>query len=144
MIQQPTVDSTAVWIAALGFFGLIVTSLFTYVGQRAAAKDARDAAKDAAVAAREARDTAKEAKATNDKIEVLVNNKSDVQATLIKEAKDEIAKLNAQLLAKAEASPASGATGSAPTTSIPVKVVVVDTEKPIDVIDKTPTKSGDK
>jgi len=64
------------------------------------------ASRDAIAAARDARLAAQESKATSDKIEVLVNNKSDVQARLIADAKAEIAALNAQLLAKAEASPA--------------------------------------
>lgn len=137
--MQSTMDTTAIWVAAMGFFGLIVTSLFTYAGQRAAAKDARDAAKEAATAAREARDSSLAQGTKVEQIHTLVNNKSDVQAQLIKEAREEIAKLNAALLAKAEASPATG-TAAPVAATIPVKVVVVDTEKPIDVIDKTPPK----
>lgn len=96
--QATTVDTTAVWVAGIGFLGLIITSILTYVGQRAAAKEQRDAA-------RELRQSAALQVARVEEIHTLVNNKSDVQAELIKEARVEVARLNALLLAKAEASP---------------------------------------
>ena len=139
MIQEPATGTALLYVTAMTSFVTLVGIIVTGFVQWSASRDARDAARDARDAAKGAASMAQEAKATNDKIEVLVNNKSDVQATLIKEAKEEIAKLNAQLLAKAEASPATGAPAPIAAT-IPVKVVVVDTEKPIDVIDKTPTK----
>jgi len=113
----PTIDRTAVLIAAFGFAGLIVTSVLTLVLQRSAANDQRAARDEQRADARELREAAAKQVMKVEEIHTLVNNKSDVQAGLIKEAKSEnvrlneeskqeIARLNAALLAKAEASPA--------------------------------------
>lgn len=100
MLQAPDGgNSVLLYVTAMTSFVTLCGIIVTGFVQWSASRDARDAA-------REARMAAVETKTTTDKIEVLVNNKSDVQAQLIKEARVEIANLNARLLAKAEAAPA--------------------------------------
>lgn len=131
LLQDSSSGNIVVIVSAMTSFvtlvGVIVSGFVQWSGQR----DARDAARDA-------RDAATEAKTTTDKIETLVNNRSDVQAQLIKEAKEEIAALNAALLAKAEASPAIGKVGADPE---PTEVVVVEALNPLDVNVLKPPKA---
>lgn len=108
-----TVDRTAVWLAGIGFAGLLVTSVLTLVLQRVAANDQRIAREEQRQDARELRDATLATKSTIDKVEVLVNSKSDVKDATIKDLADQIKVLNASALAKAEAAPAIGEAAAA-------------------------------
>jgi len=123
MIQAtPDGNEVVLYIAAMTSFVTFVGVIVTGFVQWSAARTAIVAAREARQAAQESRDEARNAanvqKATTDKIEVLVNNKSDVQTQTIKDLTEQIKQLNATALAKAEASPAV-ITGSHPAIKHP-------------------------
>lgn len=155
-VSSDSSSNVVLYIAAMSsfvaFVGVVVGGFVQWSASRAAIVAAREAREAAKEARDEQRVNATEQKKTLDNVEHLVNSKSDkqtetidLQTQTIKDLTEQIKQMNATALAKAEAAPPIGGTPMAtPTATIPVKVVVVDTEKPIDVIDKTPTKSGDK
>lgn len=147
MLQPAASENNVVlYIAAMSSFVALCGVVVTGFVQWSASRTAIQAAREAREAAQESRDEARVAatvqKETTDKIEVLVNSKSDEAATTIKDLTEQIKQLNASALAKAEASPAVGTVPEPAATPepVPIPVVVVDTEKPIEVIDKTPKK----
>lgn len=147
--QSTTIDTTAVWVAALGFGGLIVTSIMTYVSQRSAATDARIAAAESRLAQT---DQVKQV----GEIHTLVNSKATEQSEIIRKLTEEVARLNATALHKAEMAPSivgavvpvaaatpqpsllvptPGAPAAMGTGAVQVSVPVhlVDQSKPVDV-----------
>lgn len=137
--MQPPADSSGnvvLYVAAMTSFVTLCGVIVNGFVQWSASRDARDAARDA-------RGAAQESKATMDKVEVLVNNKSDRSELIIKELTEKVDRLQASALAKAEAAPAVGGVpigAATPPISAPVPVKIV-AEEPVPVkIDKTPNK----
>lgn len=98
LAQTTTVDTTAVWVAAIGFGGLIGTSVLTFIGQRAAANDQREAN-------RELRAVASRSVEKIGEVHTLVNSRGEKQDKIIEELTAELRQKNAEALAKAEAAP---------------------------------------
>src|SRR5688572_23180027 len=94
-----------------------------------AATGAGEAAKAAATEAIEARKTAEKVQVQTDKIEVLVNNKSDVAQATIEKLTEEVKRLNDQALKKAESEPAVSVDKS--TTAAPLPVTIEGATKTI-------------
>lgn len=99
MIQVTEGNNTLLYVTAMTSFVTLCGIVVTGFVQWSASRDAHDAARDARVAAQEA-------KVKTAEIHTLVNNKSDVQAEIIRDLTAKVDRLNAAALAKAEASPA--------------------------------------